>query len=297
MGPYALETGLVPPQPTPNGNLVRILNTNTGKLIHALFPATGTQPLLSGPYSIDGVSGSHARISLRFLNPHGSRTGRLLPTGSPVDSLDLGEDGTVQASLVDCANPCVYVNASDVGLIGTETPAEIRGEALRRLNRIRNVAAVRMGLCASEEEADQLRSVPKVIALSAPRTHRVLSGEELLEAEIDVVARCISAGDPHRALPITAALCTAAAAQIPGTIVEGLTRKSGGEIRIGHASGTIAVDATVQEGREGWVVPSAGVFRTARKLFQGEVFVDEPREWGVRCEGQEDGECGIVSEE
>lgn len=278
MGPYALETGLVPPHPTPNGNLVRIHNTNTGKLIHALFPASGTQPLLSGSYSIDGVSGSHAQISLRFINPHGSRTGALLPTGNPTDELDLGDDGVLEASLVDCANPCVYVSASDVGLSGTETPAEIKGEALRRLNRIRNVAAVKMGLCASEEEADAQRSVPKVITLTTPRTHKVLSGEELGEGDVDVVARCISAGDPHRALPITAALCTAAAAQIPGTIVESLTRKGGqGEIRIGHASGTIGVDATVEQGENGWEVPSAGVFRTARKLFQGEVFVDEPQ--------------------
>jgi 2-methylaconitate cis-trans-isomerase PrpF len=43
-----------------------------------------------------------------------------------------------------------------------------------------------------------------------------------------------------------------------------------GAIRIGHASGTIMVDAPVDmQGR----VQHASVFRTARRLFQGEVLV------------------------
>ncbi|EKC97891.1 hypothetical protein A1Q2_07894 [Trichosporon asahii var. asahii CBS 8904] len=278
VGPFALETGLVPPHPTERGNLVRIFNTNTSKLVHALFPADGTRPLLSGGYTIDGVSGSHARISLEFLNPHGSRTGRFLPTGHVVDTLDLGEWGVVQASLVDCGNPCAFVLASDVGMSGTETPAEIKGDVLAKLNALRNAASVAMGLTGTMAEADKKRSVPKVVVLSPPSEHAVLSGAVLGREDTDVVCRCISAGDPHRALPITAALCTAAAAQVPGTLVAKVARRGDDGIVIGHASGTIAVDARVEQTPQGWEVPSASVFRTARKLFEGNVFVDEVEE-------------------
>lgn len=245
-------------------------------MIHALFPANGTTPLLSGNYAIDGVSGTHARISLEFLNPQGSRTGKLLPTGQVVDTLDLGSHGTVSASLLDCGNPCAFVLASDVGLSGTELPSQIHGDVLAKLNALRNAAAVKMGLARTLDEAERKRSVPKVVVLSAPVEHEVLSGATLREDEVDIVGRCISSGDPHRALPITAALCTAAAAQVPGTLVEQLARMGNGKdgIVIGHASGTIAVDAEVQERDGEWEVPMASVFRTARKLFEGRVFVD-----------------------
>lgn len=269
---------MVPPNPTDNGNLVRIFNTNTSKLIHALFPAEGSTPLLAGGYAIDGVSGTHARIALEFLNPQGSRTGKLLPTGHTVDTLDLGDHGVVSASLVDCGNPCAFVLAEDVGMSGTETPTEIQGDVLAKLNALRNAASVAMGLTETLEEADRRRSVPKVVAISPSKEHKVLSGAMLGADDIDVVCRCISAGDPHRALPITAALCTAAAAQVPGTLVEKLARKGGDGIVIGHASGTIAVDARVEQTDKGWEVPTASVFRTARKLFEGKVFVDAVEE-------------------
>lgn len=257
---------------------MRIHNTNTGKLVHALFPAEGARPLLAGGYAIDGVAGTHARIALEFINPHGSRTGALLPTGHATDTLDLGEFGVVTASLVDCANPCAFVAASDVGMKGTESPSEIQGEVLGKLNALRNAAAVTMGMAATLAEADRQRSVPKVVVVSSPAEHSVLSGAVLGREDTDIVCRCISAGDPHRALPITAALCTAAAAQVPGTLVATLARRADDGIVIGHASGTIAVDARVEKGEHAWEVPTASVFRTARKLFEGNVFVDAVEE-------------------
>lgn len=260
---------------------MRILNTNTGKVVHALFPAAGGRPQLGGGFAIAGVAGTHARVALQFLAPHGARTGALLPTGRALDVLALPGGEAVAASLVDCANPCAFVLASDVGLAGTEAPADFTGGVLARLAAVRNAAAVAMGLARSTAEADAARSVPKVVIVSAPAEDHAVLGGVVRAGDAHVVARCISAGDPHRALPITAALCTAAAAQVPGTLVRRVAREkaSSDEFVIAHASGTLAVDAHVEHrpgpggGGGEWAVPTASVFRTARKLFEGTVFV------------------------
>ena len=71
---------------------VRIHNTNTGKIIHSTFDVEDGEAAASGDFSIDGVSGKAARIQLDFMDPAGSKTGKLLPTGSKVDEFDWCED-------------------------------------------------------------------------------------------------------------------------------------------------------------------------------------------------------------
>jgi 2-methylaconitate cis-trans-isomerase PrpF len=280
VGPYALEHSLVDAAPDgADSALVRIHNTNTGKIIHATFPVAGPRAAdLSGEFGIDGVAGTHARITLDFVSPEGSRTGKLFPTGERAEELQL-PNGSVRTTLMDCGNPCVFVRAEDLGVDPYALPAELEahdgGKTLARLNDIRNAAAVRMGLVDSLDAAAKAKSVPKVCVMSPKADHKVLSGATLRADDTDVVTRCISSGDPHRALPITASLCAAAAAQIEGTVVHDCLsgpRVSQGVI-IGHASGTIEVDADVAVGDNGKLrVPKARVFRTARKLFEGNVF-------------------------
>ncbi len=79
----------------------------------------------------------------------------------------------------------------------------------------------------------------------------------------------LSSGQPHKAVPVTSALCLAAAARTPGTIPFDYAGSGSGPLRIGHASGSILVDAPIDavQGR----VLHASVYRTARRLFQGEV--------------------------
>lgn len=276
-----MENRLVEPASQGGQNLVRIHNTNTKKIIHATFPvSSNAEADLSGSFAIDGVSGTHARITLDFISPEGSRTGRLFPTGDRIEDLALPDGTSIRASLMDCGNPCVFILASDLGVDPAILPQDLEqhagGQTLHRLSDIRNAAAVKMGLVDSLEAAARAKSVPKVCIMSPKANNVILSGETLSAAKIDIVTRCISAGDPHRALPITASLCAAAAAQIDGTIVNACLsgpRVSQGVI-IGHASGTIEVDADVATGDDGQLhVPKARVFRTARKLFEGKVFV------------------------
>src|SRR5207237_10888070 len=121
---------------------VRIHNTNTKKLIVAHVPVRDGEAAVEGDFELAGVAGRGARIALDFLDPGGAGTGRLLPTGTPRESID-----GIDASLVDATNPVVFVRAKDLGLAGTETPQEIDGDRglSARLGAIRSEAAGRTG--------------------------------------------------------------------------------------------------------------------------------------------------------
>src|SRR5215475_522782 len=124
IGPFAVDEGLVP-KPRTGEAVVRIHNTNTRKIIVSRFGMDGEEAAVAGDMAIDGVAGTGAPIRLEFIEPGGAKTGKLLPTGKAVDQLKLPDGVHVTASLIDAANPCVFVPADAVGATATEQPAEI----------------------------------------------------------------------------------------------------------------------------------------------------------------------------
>ena len=276
IGPYAVEEGLVP-CPADGEAVVRIHNTNTGKLIVARFAVKDGTLAADGEMALDGVAGTAAAVKLEFVAPGGAKTGLLLPTGNAVDRLEI-PGRAIEASLVDVANPCVFVRAADLGRTGTEAPSELEADTglLRTLEAIRRAGSVRMGLAGDLEAAGRLASIPKVAMLAAPAAATTLSGRVLAADASDLLVRMISVGQPHRAVPITGAICLGVAARVPGTIAHQLCASASarptGPIRIGHASGTTVVDAevVVRENEEPEALTGA-VYRTARRLFEGNV--------------------------
>jgi 2-methylaconitate isomerase len=119
-------------------------------------------------------------------------------------------------------------------------------------------------------------SIPKIALVAAPAEAPTLSGRTLHAAETDLLVRMMSVGQPHRAIAATGGLCVAVACRVPGSIPNRLLahREDGGdELRIGHPSGIVNVAAEVGE-RDGRPhARYAAVYRTARRLFQGEVLV------------------------
>lgn len=230
------------------------------------------------------MPGTSARIQLDFVSPGGAATGKLLPTGRLVDTIDdVPGLGSIEVSLIDCANPCIFISAEALGVEGTLLPDAICAHPtlLQQLEAIRCKGGVAMGMFASEEEASRTKSVPKVCFVSAPTPHTLLSGERVEDPnEADVLVRTISTGDPHRAIPITVSLCVAAAAEMKGSIVQQALRKDGSRadekgLVIAHPSGKMVVGAQVENsaGKPEEIAVKAGtVFGTARKLFEGEVF-------------------------
>jgi len=119
IGPFALDEGLV--RGGGNEACVRIHNTNTKKLIVSRFPIEEGRAAVDGDFVLPGVAGSGAPIRLEFTDPGGAGTGKLLPSGAPCDVLEVPGLGSIEASLIDAANPCVFVAASSLGATGTET--------------------------------------------------------------------------------------------------------------------------------------------------------------------------------
>jgi 2-methylaconitate cis-trans-isomerase PrpF len=273
IGPFAVDEGLVA---VGDGEAtVRIFNTNTGRVIHATFPVRGGKAVVDGELAIPGVAGTGAPVRLDFLQPGGASTGRLLPTGRVCDRLEIPGVGVVEASLVDAANACVFVDAKSLGLAGTELPDVLESNAavLARLADIRVHAAVAMGLSATPDEARSKPMVPFIAFVSPPADAITLSGEKTGSADVDLTVRMISNGQPHRALPLTASLCTAVAANIAGTLVNQVARRaSGTTLRLGMPSGvmTVAAEVTGQDGL--WVATRGSFYRTTRRLFEGRVY-------------------------
>ena len=274
IGPFAVEEGLVP-RPADGEAVIRIHNTNTKKIIVARFPVKGGRAVVEGDLAIDGVAGTGAPIRLDFTDPAGSKTGMLLPSGHPVDRLPLPSGGTIAATLIDAANPCVFVAARELGCTGTELPTVLERDTglMERIEWVRRHAAVAMGMAANADAAGRIKSVPKISMVAAPVDAPTLSGRVVPAGDADIVVRSVSVGQPHRAIPITVALCVAVACRTPGTVAYDLVRKTSASdpIRIAHPSGSILVAAEVKEAGGTIAVPYATVYRTARRLFQGEV--------------------------
>jgi 2-methylaconitate cis-trans-isomerase PrpF len=269
MGPFALDAGLVKALGTEA--LVRIHNTNTKKIIWSRFPVDGGLAAVDGDLTIPGVAGTGAPVKLEFRDPGGATTGRLLPTGHVADVLDVPRFGKFRVSMVDAANACVFVRAADLGLKGTELPEEIEAdrELLERLTAIRIAASLAMGIASTAEEAQRRAMVPFIGFVSPP-----------VDPASDLTARMISNGQPHRALPLTASLCMAVAARLPGSVVFEALRPSGNaesEIRIAMPSGVLTAAATLAKRQGEWYAEQGAFFRTQRRLFEGHVLVRASR--------------------
>jgi len=273
VGPFALEEGLVP---AAEGEAkVRIFNTNTKKLIHSTFAARAGRAVVAGEFVIPGIAGTGAPIRLDFLDPGGATTGRLLPSGSAIDVLEVPGVGKIEVSMVDAANACVFVAAAALGLRGTEMPDELERKraAMEALAAIRLHASVAMGIGRTPDEARVRTAVPFIGFVSPAQDALTLSGERLAATAADLTIRMLSNGQPHRALPVSASLCAAVAARIEGSVVWRAARRNAGEtLRLAMPSGVLTVGAEASCTNGVWRVARGSFYRTARRLFEGCVY-------------------------
>jgi 2-methylaconitate cis-trans-isomerase PrpF len=284
MGPFAVDEGLV--KVSGPDALVRIHNTNTRKVIWSRFALDDGLAAVDGDLAIPGVSGTGGPVRLEFREPGGATTGKLLPTGNAVDILDVPGYGRFEASLVDAANATCFLDAADLGLSGTEMPEELdrNAELLKKLAAIRIAASVAMGIAKTPQEAEQKRTVPFVGFVSGAQDALTLSGQKIASGAVDLTARMLSNGQPHRALPLTVTLCTAVAARIEGTVVHQVTHAADNteaELRIAMPSGVLTVAATVARKDGQWHAEQGAFYRTQRRMFEGFVLVRASRVPGL----------------
>jgi len=276
VGPFAIEKGLV--KAADPVTKVRIYNTNTDKVIVSEVHTEGGRVVYQGGFAIAGVPGTAAEIKLSFLKPSGAVTGKLLPTGHAVDMLDVPGKGKVMVSIVDAANPLVFVKATDVGMSGTELPGDIDKDQklLELLETVRGLAAVKMGLIEDyRKSAWDTPGIPKMTIVSKASDYQASDGNKIAKQDIDLVSRMMSMQKAHPSYAMTGAMCTVAAAAIPGSVVNQLL---GAEVdfqcfRIGHPAGILPAGICFSRTPEGEIeVEETFGFRTANLLMDGVAF-------------------------
>lgn len=250
VGPFAIERGLVAAQ---NGETeVRIFMENTGQIARARVSTPEGQVSYVGDACIDGVPGSSAAVPITFEDTAGSSCGALLPTGNTVDVID-----GVEVTLIDNGMPVVVMRAEDMGISGTESREELEANTVLR----EKLEAIRL-------KAGPLMNLGDVSAKSVPKMSMVSGATNggALSTRTFIPHRC------HASIGVLGAVSVATAAVLPGSPVsaiaevpEGARKMLSVEHPIGEMSVILDMDARGQ-------VASAAILRTARKLFDGEVF-------------------------
>jgi hypothetical protein len=278
VGPFAIDQGLV--KAVEPVTAVKIYNTNTGKILTAHVPVKDGRAAVEGDYSIAGVPGTGAKVTLDFSATAGTLTGKLLPTGSARDTMEVNGIGKIPVSIVDAATCQVFVRAEDLGLTGTESPIDTdsRPDLLQTLEAIRCQTAVMAGLAPTPQAAAEMsKNTPHIVFFSEAKDYAsYLTREPIKAQDVDLLARMMFMQIMHKTYAGTGSLCTAAAAAIPGTIVHEAVKKEaviGRRVRIGHPAGIMEVEVEVQRGEDGYVLKKAAIGRTARRIMDGYVYV------------------------
>ncbi|UCH75738.1 MAG: 4-oxalomesaconate tautomerase [Rhodospirillales bacterium] len=257
VGPFAIEEGMVPVEGPETR--VRVFNVNTGALVEETVQTPDGRVTYEGDQAIDGVNGTAAPIRMAFTNTEGAVTGALFASGNRQEEIE-----GIAVTLIDNAMPMMMLRAEAVGLAGDEPPEDI--DAMRdlytRLERMRLEAGRRMGL----GDVSGLVT-PKIGLLSAPRRDGTITSRYLTPHEC------------HRSHAATGAICLATACSMDGTVaadvIGGPVRRSG-TIVIEHPSGQIEVAVELAPGADGDTrVARAAILRTARRIFEGQVFVPD----------------------
>lgn len=254
VGPFAIERGLVAARDPETR--VCIYMENTDQIAEARVRTPGSRVSYRGSASIDGVPGTASPIPLTFRDTAGSSCGDLLPTGNVADMI-----GGVRATCIDNGMPTVIVRAADMGIAGTENREALDSDSdlKRHLDSIRLEAGPLMNL---GDVAD--KSVPKMSMVSAAKAGGTINTRTFIPH------RC------HASIGVLGAVSVATACTIEGSVANELARLPDqkacpGQLDIEHPAGRTTVVLNVDSSGQ---VKSAGILRTARKLFDGEIFAE-----------------------
>ncbi|KND89433.1 putative isomerase YraM [Tolypocladium ophioglossoides CBS 100239] len=297
VGPFAVQEGLVMPHGGEAQMDVRIFNTNTNRTIVETVEIDETGSFIEdGSYTIPGVSTTGSEVRVTFVDPAGSMTGKLFPSGKrqqtlavqpPLAMAHVGSF-TVKVTLVDASNPFVLVDATSIAALLQTTSSA--GDKDMLVEAVRRQGAVAMGLASSVDAAAKTRGTPKVALVYPPVFQE--------KGAPDIRVQSYSMGQPHPSLQLTGAVCLAAALSAPGTVAAELSARpviedgalltpqrtpspsaeiaSAGdhgqrrerEVVLAHSKGTIRVGVVLGDEDR---VESCMVSRTARRLFEGKV--------------------------
>jgi 2-methylaconitate cis-trans-isomerase PrpF len=263
---WALDTGLV--QRDGDGIFeLDIRNTNTDVTAASRIVFADGVPENA---TIPGVDGTWPGVDLFLNEPVGAKTGKLLPTGNAVDTIE-----GVDVSCVDVAVPMVIARASDFGrdVHDRIESFDVDKALMEKLRAVWTQAGLRMGLKKRNGEpmtADELansETIPKVCLVGAPK------------GAGNITARYFTPQAGHRSMAVSGGCCLAAAALVPGTVAAQVAHKvaplggSFGEVEVGIENPAGVLDATIDARitPSGVEIRKAAYKRSAQILLAGHV--------------------------
>jgi len=279
VGPFAIDEGLV--KAVEPVTTVRIYNPHSRKIFYAEVPVKDGKAAVEGDYRIDGVPGTGAKIILDWTKVAGGKTGNLLPTGNTKDSINVPGIGDLTVSIVYGASQIAFIHAADIGLTGTESPQEIHSDPdlLNRLETIRGAVAEYLRIIPDWRKSRELSPVdPFIVFVNKPTRYLTYNAETIKAGEIDFVARMMFMQQLHKTYAASGSLCTGIAAMIEGTIVNEVASKNiykENIVRIGHPGGVIEVESLVKKVKNAYIVERSRTARTARRIMEGFVYVND----------------------
>lgn len=265
---WALDTGWASPPSAGAWFEIDIFNTNTG--------VTASSRMRLGPdgvfatAEIPGVDGSFPGVDLFLANPVGAKTGRLLPTGQPVDDI-----AGCKVSCVDVAVPMVIARAADFGKMAHEKIEQLEADRsfMAALRAVWVEAGLRMALKGpggrkmTADELAQSETIPKVCIVGPP------------QGAGHIAVRYFTPQAGHRSMAVSGGCCLAAAALIPGSVAHAVARglaspgAAFGEIDVGIENPAGVLEATIEArlGPSGLEVRKAAYRRSTQILLHGHV--------------------------
>jgi 4-oxalomesaconate tautomerase len=252
IGPFAVERGLVPAGAEQTTVRIRMVNSDSLAIAH--FATPGGVMDYSGATAISGVPGTAAPIVLDLADTAGSAGYGLLPTGNIVDVID-----GVRVTCVDNGMVVVVADARDLGITGHESVEVLDADfALRdRVQSLRLAAGTLMGLSDVSETL-----VPKTILVTPPADGGTFNTRTFIPLR------------PHDSIGVLGAVSAATAVLLDGAVGHDLARLTDGQTRVDveHPAGHLHVEVELAIVSGLPQVRRSGIVRTARKLFDGNVF-------------------------
>jgi len=279
VGPFAITNALIDAERIPQNGIaeIRIWQRNIEKTIIARVPVINGEVQETGDFELDGVAFPAAEIQIDFIQPVDPDEA-VFPTGNLIDELDVPGVGTFKTTMINAGIPTLFLNAEDLSYTGTELQDAINTDqtALDMFETLRAYGALKMGLIKTIGEAARRQHTPKIAFVARPQSYIASSGKAIHESDIDLNVRALSMGKLHHAMMGTAAVAIAAAAAIPGTLVN--TAAGGGKresVVFGHPSGSLKVGSQVSQHNDTWQINKISMSRSARILMEGRVCVPE----------------------
>ena len=251
VGIYAMHKGWV----TADDPLttVRVRMENTGSVCHLDMQTPQGRLQTLGDTAIDGVPGTGSPIVCNYLDIAGASCGALLPTGSVTDVVE-----GVRVTCIDNGMPVVVMLAQELGIVGDENPDELdRNTQLKS-----QIEAIRLTAARAMNLGDVLeKSVPKMCLVSTAKAGGAITTRTFIPHVC------------HQSIGVLGAVSVATACMLKDSVPAEVAVPNRGNpaiMDIEHPNGSLRVQLALDDAGG---VTKAGVIRTARLLFSGEVYV------------------------